>query len=60
MKEMEVKVQSTEDPAKLDRILTILMQASASMDATSLDPREILYLSLFKTSLLQPKRMRHN
>jgi len=53
-------VQSTEDPAKLDRILTILMQASASMDATSLDPREILYLSLFKTSLLQPKRMRHN
>jgi len=40
MKEMEVKVQSTEDPAVLDCILTLLMQASASMDATSLDPRK--------------------
>ena len=38
MKEMEVKVQSTEDPAVLDRILTLLMQGSASMDAPSLDP----------------------
>ena len=38
MKEMEVKVQSTEDPAVLDHILTLLMQAFTSMDATSLDP----------------------
>ena len=35
---MAVKVQSTEDRTVLDHILTFLMQASTSVDATSLDP----------------------